>query len=62
MRSRSERKNAECQAQAKQAGAEMLSPDVDGYEVWLVPSYEAAKVLGRFYKGKSAEWCISTDN
>lgn len=61
-RNRSERKDTEYKAQAERAGAEMLSPDVDGYEVWLVPSYDAAKVLGRFYKGKSTGWCISTDN
>lgn len=34
----------------------------DGYELWQVDSYEAAKFLGRFYKNVSAKWCISTDN
>lgn len=34
----------------------------DGYELWQVDSYDAAKFLGRFYKNVSAKWCISTDN
>ena len=32
------------------------------YELWKVDSYESAKELGRFYKGYSTSWCISTDN
>jgi len=32
------------------------------YELWQVDSHEAAKELGRFYKGYSTDWCISTDN
>jgi len=34
----------------------------DEYELWKVDSYDASKELGRFYKGYSTEWCISTDN
>jgi len=34
----------------------------DEYELWKVDSYKAAKELGRFYKGYSTSWCISTDN
>lgn len=34
---------------------------IDGYEIWYVPSYEAAVELGRFYKNVSTNWCISTD-
>lgn len=59
---KSTRKDAEYKQQAEKAGAKLLEPDIDGYEVWFVPSYDAAKVLGRFYKGKSTAWCISTDN
>ena len=35
---------------------------IDDYEIWFVGSADAAKQLGRFYKGISAKWCICTDN
>jgi len=35
---------------------------VDGYELWKVDSYEAAKFLGRDYKNMPSKWCISSDN
>ena len=35
---------------------------IDDYEIWFVGSADAAKQLGRFYKGTSAKWCICTDN
>ena len=35
--------------------------DTENYEVFQIPSYEASKFMGRFYKNKSTSWCISTD-
>jgi hypothetical protein len=35
---------------------------IDGYELWKVDSYEAAKFLGRDYKNMPSKWCISSDN
>ena len=35
---------------------------IDDYEIWFVESSEAARQLGRFYKGVSAKWCICSDN
>lgn len=35
---------------------------IDGYELWKVNSYEAAKYLGRNYKNNPTVWCISSDN
>lgn len=32
------------------------------YEVWFIPSHEAAQQIGRMYRGASADWCISTEN
>ena len=34
---------------------------VDGYELWKVESYKAAKYLGRDYKNEPSKWCISSD-
>ena len=34
----------------------------DGYEIWYVPTYESMKILGRFYKGRSAKWCVASDD
>ena len=31
------------------------------YEVFYIPTYEASKFMGRFYKNKSTSWCVSTD-
>ena len=36
--------------------------DTENYEVFQIPSYEASKFMGRFYRNKSAGWCISTDS
>ena len=35
---------------------------VKDYEIWYVGSHEAAKQLGRFYKGVSASWSTSIDS
>lgn len=35
---------------------------LDGYEVWYVPDYEASKILGRNYKHRPTHWCISSDD
>ena len=34
----------------------------DGYEIWYVPTYEAMRILGRFYKGRAAKWCVASDD
>lgn len=60
-RKRSERRSDEHARKAEENGAVLLGRK-GGYEIWYVPSYEAAVELGRFYKNASAEWCISTDN
>jgi hypothetical protein len=36
--------------------------EIDDYEIWEINSADSAKQIGRFYKGKSAKWCICTDN
>ena len=42
-------------------GAKMLG-NKDGYEIWYVPTYEAMRILGRFYKGISTSWCVASDD
>lgn len=44
-----------------QNDAKMLG-ERDGYEIWYVPTYESMKILGRFYKGRSAKWCVASDD
>ena len=39
-----------------------LIDEVKDYEIWYVGSHEAAKQLGRFYKGRSASWSTSIDD
>lgn len=60
-RKRSARRSDEYSKKAEKYGA-VLMDEKDGYEIWYVPSYEAAVQLGRFYRNISAKWCISTDN
>lgn len=43
-------------------GKSKLIDNIKDYEVWYIGSAESAKQLGRFYKGRSAKWCICTDN
>lgn len=38
-----------------------LIKTIDGYELWKVDSYKAAKELGRNYKNEPTKWCISSD-
>lgn len=65
-RKRSIRRSDEHAEKAKKFGAKPLAlpPEIagNGWEAWYVPSYEAAVELGRFYRGYSASWCISTEN
>jgi len=35
---------------------------IDGYEIWRVDSYKAARFLGRTYKNISTNWCISSND
>lgn len=42
-------------------GAKMLGSK-DGYEIWYVPTYEAMRTIGRFYKGISTTWCVASDD
>lgn len=42
-------------------GKGRLLEQFNGYEIWSVNSYYSAKQLGRFYKGQSTKWCISTE-
>ena len=56
-----ERRNANYKQQAIDDGAKLLDTR-DGYEIWYVPTYDAMKTLGRFYKGRSAKWCIASDD
>ena len=42
-------------------GAKLLDTK-DGYEIWYVPTYDAMRILGRFYKGRSAKWCVASDD
>lgn len=39
-----------------------LIDDIKDYEIWYIGSPDSAIQLGRFYKGRSAKWCICTDN
>jgi hypothetical protein len=43
-------------------GKGKLIDSIKDYEIWFVGSANAAKQLGRFYKGISTKWCICTDN
>lgn len=56
-----ERRESNYKYEAQAHGARML--DVrDGYEIWYVPTYDAMRILGRFYKGRSAKWCVASDD
>lgn len=56
-----ERRNANYKQQAVDDGAKLLGSR-DGYEIWYVPTYDAMKTLGRFYKGCSSKWCVASDD
>lgn len=61
VRSRSIRRSDAHVQTAEKYGAKMLGM-AGPYEVWYIPSHEAAQEIGRLYKGMSAKWCISTEN
>lgn len=62
-RSNTEKKTEQkYKAQKTKDGKGKKISETQNYELWQVDSYEAAKELGRFYKGYSTHWCISTDN
>lgn len=56
-----QRRDADYRKQALENGAKLLDTR-DGYEIWYVPTYEAMRILGRFYKGRSAKWCVASDD
>ena len=56
-----QRRDADYRMEAMQNDAKMLG-ERDGYEIWYVPTYEAMRILGRFYKGRSAKWCVASDD
>ena len=56
-----ERRDSNYKQEAIDNDAKLLDTR-DGYEIWYVPTYEAMKILGRFYKGRSAKWCVASDD
>ena len=56
-----QRRDANYKQQAIDNGAKLLDIK-DGYEIWYVPTYEAMVAIGRFYKGRSAKWCVASDD
>lgn len=60
-RNKSQRRHDAHSRKAEEYGAKFIMKR-SGWEVWYVPSYESARELGRFYAGRSASWCISTEN
>ena len=56
-----QRRDANYKQQAIDNGAKMLDTK-DGYEIWYVPTYDAMVAIGRFYKGRSAKWCVASDD
>ena len=56
-----QRRDANYKQQAIDNGAKLLDTK-DGYEIWYVPTYDAIVAIGRFYKGRSAKWCVASDD
>ena len=56
-----QRRDANYKQQAIDNGAKLLDAK-DGYEMWYVPTYDAMVAIGRFYKGRSAKWCVASDD
>ena len=56
-----QRRDANYKQQAIDSGAKLLDTR-DGYEMWYVPTYDAMVAIGRFYKGRSAKWCVASDD
>ena len=56
-----QRRDANYKQQAIDNGAKVLDTK-DGYEMWYVPTYDAMVAIGRLYKGRSAKWCVASDD
>lgn len=56
-----DRRNFALNQELADAGAQMLDI-IDGYEVWYIPNYETACIIGRNYKNRPTHWCISSDD
>ena len=56
-----QRRDVEYRRQMIDNDARMLGSR-DGYEIWYVPTYEAMRTIGRFYKGVSTQWCVASDD
>lgn len=60
-RNKSERRQDSYRHKAEENGAKLLGIESQ-YEIWYVPTYDAMQALGRFYKGRSARWCVASDD
>lgn len=60
-RNKSERREEDWRQNAINNDAKLLSTK-DGYEMWYTPTYDSMRILGRFYKGRSAKWCVASDD
>lgn len=58
---KSDRRQNEINSMVTAYGAECLGTK-RGYEIWYVPNYESAQLLGRNYKNRPTHWCISSDD
>lgn len=56
-----DRRQNEMNRKITDAGATMLGV-IDGYEIWHIPNYESACLIGRNYKNAPTHWCISSDD
>ena len=56
-----QRRDANYKQQAIDNGAKLLDTK-DGYEIWYVPTYDAIVAIGRFDQGRSAKWCVASDD
>lgn len=60
-RNKSERREEDWRQNAINNDAKLLGTK-DGYEMWYTPTYDSMRILGRFYKGRSAKWCVASDD
>lgn len=60
-RNKSERREEDWRQNAINNDAKLLGTK-DGYEIWYTPTYDSMRILGRFYKGRSAKWCVASDD
>ena len=61
MSNRRQRRDIDYRKQMVDNDARLLG-NRNGYEIWYVPTYEAMRIIGRFYKGVSTDWCVSSDD